>query len=468
MSEIIWWIRRDLRLFDNPALYQALNEAEYIIPLFIMDEKLWQSPYMSSNRIAFMLNGLHQLAESLVERGGRLIIRHGRPLDVLRQFVAKRPIKMIYAQEDYSPYATTRDQTIARELPLTLTFGTSIRPVGVVLKNDGDPYTVYAPFKNKWLSHPLPRANQLYPAPKRIKTPSDIHSDEIPAEPVLDDNIPFVAGETTGREMLHQFITQKIGGYDDKRDQLAENGTSSLSPYLRFGMISAREAAVLALEAKAKAKTPSEQDGAQTWLEELIWRDFYMSILHYFPHVRQGSFRPEYDDLQWRNNLDEFAAWCNGRTGYPVVDAAMRQLNTIGWMHNRARMIVASFLIKDLLIDWRWGEKYFMQQLVDGDPAANNGGWQWTAGTGTDAAPYFRIFNPISQSKKYDPNGQYIRQWIPELKDVPNKYIHAPWEMPPIIQKTSNCIIGQNYPRPLIDHKTARQHTLETYKAVRN
>jgi deoxyribodipyrimidine photo-lyase len=233
---------------------------------------------------------------------------------------------------------------------------------------------------------------------------------------------------------------------------------------VRMGLLSARQAVVAALSAIAAAATPEACKGAETWLNELIWREFYGAILHHFPHVRLRSFRPQYDAISWRNDPDEFAAWCAGKTGYPVVDAAMRQLLATGWMHNRARMITASFLVKDLLIDWRWGEKWFMQHLVDGDPAANNGGWQWTAGTGTDAAPYFRIFNPTTQGAKFDPDGVYIRRWLPELAAVPDKYIHEPHLMPFVAQNQAGCIIGRDYPALIVDHNLARERTLAAYR----
>ena len=242
------------------------------------------------------------------------------------------------------------------------------------------------------------------------------------------------------------------------------DGTSRLSPYLRFGMISARQCAVAALEAMAAAPDEAARQGAETWLNELIWREFYMAILYHFPNVLQEAFRPELRAIPWSNDPAQFAAWCEGRTGYPVVDAAMRQLVETGWMHNRARMIVASFLVKDLLIDWRWGERFFMQHLIDGDPAANNGGWQWTAGVGTDAAPYFRVFNPTLQAAKFDPDGAYVRRWLPELARVPDKHIHAPWLMPLDVQRTAGCVIGQGYPAPIVEHGAARDRVLAAYK----
>jgi deoxyribodipyrimidine photo-lyase len=224
---------------------------------------------------------------------------------------------------------------------------------------------------------------------------------------------------------------------------------------------------VAAQAAITSAPDPSARQGAATWLNELIWREFYFHILHFFPHVRGQSFRSALRQIDWLNDEAVFAAWRAGRTGYPAVDAAMRQLATSGWMHNRARMVVASFLVKDLLIDWRWGERWFMQHLVDGDPAANNGGWQWTAGTGTDAAPYFRIFNPISQSQKHDPDGVYIRRWVPELQQVPPKFVHEPWRMPDEVQRDSGCVIGQDYPAPIIDHARARKRALAAYRAAK-
>jgi deoxyribodipyrimidine photo-lyase len=245
-------------------------------------------------------------------------------------------------------------------------------------------------------------------------------------------------------------------------------GTSGLSPYLRFGMLSPRQVVLATYNKRSSITDAQGQESPNAWLSELIWREFYMSILYHFPHALEGNFRPIYDRIAWRNDEQHFAAWCDGKTGYPVVDAAMRQLLQTGWMHNRARMITASFLVKDLLIDWRWGERWFRKHLVDGDPAANNGGWQWTAGTGTDAAPYFRIFNPVMQGKKHDPHGHFVRRWLPELAQVPQSYLHEPWKMPLADQNEAKCVIGQDYPQPIVDHASARRATLDAYAKARD
>jgi deoxyribodipyrimidine photo-lyase len=303
------------------------------------------------------------------------------------------------------------------------------------------------------------------PAPEWIPTPADIRSDGIPTSPELSDQIPFQAGEAEAQQRLAAFTEKAIASYGDDRNRMDLAGTSGLSPYLRFGMLSARQAASAARQAEAQAAEGGAQRGAETWLNELMWREFYIAILYHFPEVRQTAFRPAMRNLAWLNDAEDFAAWAQGRTGYPVVDAGMRQLQQTGWMHNRARMITASFLTKDLLVDWRWGERHFMQQLIDGDPAANNGGWQWTAGTGTDAAPYFRVFNPVLQSMKFDPEGTYIRRFVPELANVPNEFIHQPWEMAMEQQRQAGCLIGEDYPGPIVDHGMARERALAVYKA---
>lgn len=468
MKTAVWWIRRDLRLTDNQALAAALHAADQVIPLFIVDPFFDQSAYVGQKRRAFLWAGLRQLDADLRQRGGRLIVRYGRPQDVLAAVLAESGAEAIFAEEDFTSYARRRDSQIANQLLLTLTAGVVVHPPGTVLKQDGEPYTVFTPFKkNAWLQRPLPRAADILPAPKKLNTPEDMKSEALPEDPKLSEAVPFKPGEAEAQRRLTAFAADAIDRYAQERDMVAVDGTSQLSPYLRFGMISARQAVVTAVTAMHQAKTNEARKGAETWLSELIWREFYVHILHHFPHVLGSSFRREYDEIKWRNREEEFDAWCDGRTGYPIVDAAMRQLNSTGWMHNRARMIVASFLVKDLLIDWRWGERYFMQQLVDGDPAANNGGWQWTAGTGTDAAPYFRIFNPTSQAQKFDPEGRYIRRWLPELADVPDDYIHEPWRMPPVIQKSANCQIGRDYPQPVVDHHEARDRTLDAYKIAR-
>ena len=473
MTRAIWWIRRDLRLTDNQALHAALDQADEVLPVFVLDETLLASPYVGEKRTAFLWDGLRALDAALRERGSSLIVRQGDPVAELARLIHAHDVTAVCAERDITPYARRRDARAARELGqvrLEFTAGLTIRPLDAVRKDDGDPYTVYTPYSKRWKSHPPLSRAQILPAPKHINTPADVTGVAIPDAPALPASVPFPAGEDEAKARLRHFVDgddAPIFGYANGRDRPDVDATARLSPYLRFGMISPRLAALGAYTARDRAPSKDAAKGAQTWLDELIWREFYQVILAEFPHVRGGAFRPEYDAIAWHNDPDDFAAWCEGRTGYPFVDAAMRQLNATGWMHNRARMVVASFLVKDLLIDWRWGERYFMQQLVDGDPAANNGGWQWTAGTGTDAAPYFRIFNPVTQGEKFDPEGAFVRRWVPELAHVPTKAIHTPWTLARSDQIRAGCRIGEDYPAPVVDHKWARERTLDAYKAVK-
>ena len=467
MKTAMWWIRRDLRLNDNQALTVALQQADYVLPVFIVDPGLTQSDYVGDKRLAFLWAGLRRLEADLQARGSRLLVLHGDPVTELAALVRETGATLIVAEADVSPYARRRDQQVAETLPLQLVSGLTVFPPDAVLKADGTPYTVFTPFSRTWKTMPPPSPDSIIPAPERIPTPPRPQSRPVPVAPALPDTVPFKPGEAEARQRLERFKNGIIFQYGDNRNRVDLTGTSGLSPWLRFGMLSPRQAVAAAWQAIELAPDEPARKSAETWLNELIWREFYISILYHFPQVRRRSFRPEYDGIEWDNDPAAFAAWTEGRTGYPIVDAAMRQLSQTGWMHNRARMITASFLVKDLLIDWRWGERWFMQQLVDGDPAANNGGWQWTAGVGTDAAPYFRIFNPILQSKKFDPTGTYIRRWLPELAAVPEKHIHTPWTMPASVQQQSGCVMGRHYPPPVVDHKQARERTLAAYRQVK-
>ncbi|MGC9399474.1 MAG: cryptochrome/photolyase family protein [Anaerolineae bacterium] len=464
MKTALWWIRRDLRLRDNPALAAALDHAERVIPVFVLDPALLNSHYVGEKRLAFLLGGLRALDADLRERGSHLVLRRGDPAEALKAALHEAQAEAIFAQADVSPYARRRDDRVREHLPLRLTGGLTVHPPGAVRKQDGDPYTVYTWYSRTWKASPLPTAAELSAAPVALlPVPENVSGEAIPEEPTLPASVPFAPGEPEAHRRLEAFTAGPIAHYHERRDRLDLDGTSRLSPYLRFGMLSAREAVVAA----RKAGENGGGQGAQTWLDELIWREFYAMILFHHPNVRQESFREQYRRIAWRNDAAAFEAWQAGRTGFPIVDAAMRQLQESGWMHNRARMIVASFLTKDLLIDWQWGERHFMQHLIDGDPAANNGGWQWSAGTGTDAAPYFRIFNPVTQGEKHDPQGAYIRHWVPELRNVPTDFIHRPWTMPGDVQQAAGCIIGEDYPAPIVDHKTARERTLAAYKTAR-
>ena len=472
MSIAIWWVRRDLRLVDNQALHAATRYAEQVIPVFVLDPQLLSAPDLSDKRLGFLVGGLRDLDKALRAIGSRLIIRRGQPLAELRVLLNETGATRIYAEDDPWPYGRERDRGIAADLPLQLTEGLTLHPLGSIRKaTDGGPYRVFTPFKHAWRALPMPRRGDLLPAPARLVKPSGIKSLAIPQLPVLPAQTPFPPGEMEAKERLDTFVSGEnaaIGDYADQRNRVDLDGTSRLSPYLRFGMVSTRQAVTTALAASEGADNPQYRAGADSWLTELIWREFYMTILHHFPRVLNDAFRANLRHIKWHNDKEDFEAWCTGRTGYPVIDAAMRQLTSTGWMHNRARMFVASFLVKDLLINWQWGERFFLQHLIDGEPAANNGGWQWTAGVGTDAAPYFRIFNPTSQGKKFDPDGQYVRRWVGELADVPQAFIHEPWRMTGDTQRFANCILGQDYPFPIVDHAWARQRTLTAYGIARD
>lgn len=445
----IWWIRRDLRLTDNSALHAAL-EAGPVLPVFIIDPAFSRS---SPRRKDFLYEGLHAFDKDLRIRGSYLVVRSGTPLDVLKQLLTETGADAIYAEEDFTPYAQKRDAEIEHHLPLTLVNGQTIHHPVSVLKADNKPYTVYTPYSKAWKAK-LPTKITSYPAPEKICTPPGIKSELLPNYKL---NPLFPAGEQEALVRLEEFLHQRVSTYGEQRNRMDVDGTSSLSPYIRFGMLGLRQTVSAARKAIVEARGAASRKSAETWLNELIWREFYIQILYHFPHVRKTSFNPSLKNIPWRNDKSGFEAWKDGRTGVPIVDAGMRQLNETGWMHNRARMIAASYLVKDLLIDWRWGEAWFMENLLDGDLAANNGGWQWTAGTGTDAAPYFRIFNPVLQSVKFDPYGDYIRRWIPELRGLDARDIHAPWKKE---------IRVKGYPaKPIVERD--RERTLQAYKLAK-
>jgi deoxyribodipyrimidine photo-lyase len=438
----IWWLRRDLRLTDNAALHAAL-EAGSVIPVFILDSAFSRS---SSRRKNFLYEGLHALDKDLRERNSYLVIRSGKPVEELHKLLIETGATEIIAEEDFTPYARKREEEVSRALPLTLVHGQTAHHPHDILKADRKPYTVYTPYSKAWKAK-LPYSLNLISAPEHINSPAGVFTESIPPYKVSP---LFPAGEKEALVRLEEFLYKRIYSYGEDRNRVDLDGTSSLSPYIHFGMLGLRQAVSTAQEAIGQKRS----NGAEAWLNELIWREFYIQILYHFPHASKTSFNSSLANIRWRNNEDEFEAWKEGHTGVPIVDAGMSQLNQIGWMHNRARMIVASYLVKDLLVDWRWGEAWFMENLLDGDIAANNGGWQWIAGTGTDAAPYFRIFNPVLQSRKFDPKGNYIRKWIPELRDLDMKDIHAPWEQ---------GIKAKGYPEKLIIERD-KERTLWTYR----
>jgi deoxyribodipyrimidine photo-lyase len=446
MKIAVHWFRCDLRLSDNAALHAAVMAADAVIPLFIFDPGILRAPEVSGVQVAFMIECLRSLEKNIAAAGGQLVFRHGPVLEEIGAVLRESRAHALYYNRDDEPYARERDaavEKLARQLGIEVHSEKDnvIHETGEILKADGRPYTVFAPYRNVWQAAPKPRIVPVakIPSPAGVKYPKGL---PLPSAADLGFTVKIdlpPAGERAARDRLKAFAANDLPRYDQNRDFPARDGTSRLSSHLRLGTLSPRT--VLAAAEKAAGADPSARRGAETFIGELVWRDFYKQILGHFPHVARGSFRPPYDAIPWENNEKLFAAWCEGRTGYPLVDAGMRQLNATGWMHNRLRMVVAMFLTKDLLISWQWGERYFMQKLLDADLAANNGGWQWSAGTGTDAQPWFRIFNPTTQAKKFDPEGVFIHRYVPEA-DLPA------------------------YPAPIVDHATQRLKALALFAAL--
>jgi deoxyribodipyrimidine photo-lyase len=424
----IMWFRRDLRLTDNAALYHALKQGKPVLPIFIFDTNILnQLEDKKDRRVEFIREALEDMQQKLVALGSSLQVFYGKPETVFQEIIGKYQVSTVYTNHDYEPYAIGRDLSIKNILGSSgVGFQTYKDQVifekDEVLKSDGKPYTVFTPYSRTWKEKLQPFYLKAYPVEKYAK-----HF--LQQEPHTIPSLASMGFEASGEPFPARMVKMEIvKKYTEQRNFPAIQGTSRLSVHLRFGTLSIRQLA-------AKILTANE-----TFLNELIWRDFYQAILYHFPGVGNGkAFKPEYDAIEWRNNEAEFEVWCQGKTGYPIVDAGMRELNATGFMHNRVRMITASFLVKHLLIDWRWGEAYFAQKLLDFDLASNNGGWQWAASSGCDAAPYFRIFNPTLQTQKFDPKLKYIRKWIPEV-DTPE------------------------YPKPIVDHDFARKRALYTYK----
>ncbi|MCG1037699.1 cryptochrome/photolyase family protein [Polaribacter sargassicola] len=420
----VFWFRRDLRIDDNVAFYKALTSGFSVLPIFIFDTKIIDSLPKDDARITFIYQTLKDLDYQFKNNDGSLYIQKGTTLEVWKKLVDEFDIDTVFFNKDYEPYAIKRDKEIAQFLATKNIQTKSFKDQVIfeeeeVLKNDHTPYTVFTPYKKKWLKH----------FEREIHTQG--YKSEAHLGALLKLNTAFISleeiGFVTSKIKVKPYNLESLSKYDEIRNFPALDKTSNLSPYLRFGLVSVRKMVVLALETNA------------TFLSELIWREFFMQILFHFPKVVTDNFKQKYDYIPWRNNKEEFAKWCKGETGYPIVDAGMRELNTTGYMHNRVRMIVASFLCKHLLIDWRWGEAYFAEKLLDYDLSANNGNWQWSAGTGSDAAPYFRVFNPSEQIKKFDKDLKYIKKWVQDFDDL-------------------------SYPQPMVDHKMARERAIKTYK----
>ena len=470
------WLRRDLRVADHHALYRALSAARQVYCVFVFDTDILNTlADKADRRVEFIWESLADVHRALARHGGGLIVLHGRACDDIPALAAKLKVDTVYANHDYEPAAMQRDQTVANALGRQGIDFVTCKDQVIFEKNDiltqeGKPFSVFTAYKNAWLKR-LTTADLLpHPVEEHLANLAPFATNETSSLEALGferTNLRSLAIPTglTGAATLFDEFLARIERYHETRDYPSIKGPSYLSVHLRFGTISIRTLARAAWEQAQFAQY--DGCGAQTWLSELIWRDFYFMILHHHPRVIEHAFREEFDALLFDNDSGRFAAWCAGLTGYPLVDAAMRQLNSTGYMHNRLRMVTASFLVKDLHIDWRWGERYFARHLNDFDLAANNGGWQWAASTGCDAQPYFRIFNPVTQSEKFDAEGKFIRKYLPQLAACANKFIHAPWMMDATEQKRTGITIGRDYPSPIVDHAQARRVTLDRYAVAK-
>jgi deoxyribodipyrimidine photo-lyase len=472
------WFRRDLRLADNVALARAAHASDRVVCAFVLDPELLRGPTVGAPIVSFFFDALLELRAALRERGSDLALLEGDFALELPRLAERVGATALYYNLDYEPSVSERDRRV----------GEAFRRAGAyveacldhvyfgadeIRKADAAPYTVFTPYKRRWLelhrSDARPPADSLAAIARKAARRADIGETLAVPEPsayghARSENFP-AGGAHRADTLLATFVRGPIEQYGDARNFPARAGTAHISPHLRAGTIGIRTCVAAALAARAGLRGEAAT-GCDTWLGELIWRDFYQQILSNYPRVATGPFDQRAVALRYRESESDWQAWCAGRTGYPIVDAAMRQLTTYGWMHNRLRMIVASFLTKDLLLDYRLGERFFERHLADGDKAANNGGWQWSASTGTDAAPYFRVFNPVLQSEKFDPEGAFIKEMLPELGGLTGAAVHAPWMLTPLEAAASGFRLGVDYPAPIVDHAEARVRALALYAPV--
>lgn len=462
MKRAIFWFRRDLRINDNTGFTEAAEQAAEVTPVFVAGSDLAATTFSNSPRSQFFLAALANLKATLLKHGYPLIIREGAPQSVIPELARELNAQAVFCNKRYEPEAQREDARVFSALN-ALGIGFEAYKDAVIweereiVTQKGDPYTVFTPYAKAWRSRTCPKPVQ--PPNKQPQRRSKLSSSSLPSSletqfSIGDSGIQHSCGEAGAIRLLEKFVSEKLPDYARMRDFPFADGTSKLSVHLNCGTIGIRR--VVQAVQNATKSNPECRTGAESFINELVWREFYVQILHNFPHVAHGSFRPQFDALPWSGTDEQFQAWCEGMTGYPIIDAAMRCLNQTGWMHNRLRMIVAMFLTKDLLINWQTGEEYFVERLADGDVAANNGGWQWSAGTGTDAAPYFRIFNPVAQGKRFDPGGEFIRRWVPELAHLDSRQIHEPWQVSPL-----------KYPRRIVLHEEQREKALAMYQAVK-
>jgi deoxyribodipyrimidine photo-lyase len=476
------WLRRDLRLSDHSALEAATKECNHVYLCFVFDQDLTErlkkeqvffNTEHTDQRLGYIYSSLCEIEQSNV----KIIIRYGHQVETIEKICLDYKIDKLFFNRDYEPRAKARDLSVIERInhhniDLQHFCDSVILEHHEVRNGSGEVYKVFTPYKNKWLEvFEASRSKKLQMRnPDLSKLCSSVLKDEIPLDNKLyweercgikfcEPSLP--PGRKRALSQLESFKQKAIDHYDKQRDFPATEGTSLLSVSIRHGVISIREMVQTAL-------SKSNSSGSRIWLSELIWREFYQMLLDTHPHVVKGSFKPQYDKIQWMGDQQNFKSWCQGQTGYPIVDAAMRCLNQTGQMHNRLRMIVGSFLCKTLLIDWRLGERYFALKLLDFDLAANNGGWQWCSSSGCDAQPYFRIFNPTSQSQKFDGDGEYIKLWCPELRELDKKAIHEPLNAPPLSLAQAGVILGEDYPYPIVDYKKHRQLALEMYQVVKS
>lgn len=485
LNRALVWFRRDLRADDHAALYHALRAAREVWCVFVFDREILDALPRRDRRVEFIRDSVDELSRKLGKlseahgnKGVRLIVRHGPAGSELPQLAQQLRVQAVYANHDDEPDALARDGRVRDALATAGIAWHSSKDHVVferseLLTGAGKPYSVFTPYKNAWLKRVEPfflKAYPIEPHADSLAAPPGMMASAVPTlaelgfEPSNLHTLKIPTGSSGAQALFADFL-KRIDAYEETRNFPAVKGPSYLSVHLRFGTVSVRQLARAASERSAGGSR-----GAEVWLSELIWRDFYHQILHHHPQVVGASFKPDYDRIEWEQGPAAdalFAAWCEGRTGYPLVDAAMMQINQTGYMHNRLRMVVASFLVKDLGIDWRRGEAYFAEHLNDFDLAANNGGWQWAASTGCDAQPYFRIFNPVSQSEKFDTSGKFIRRYLPQLAKLPDKLIHAPWEARPLELQGAGVALGTNYPLPIVRHDEARARTLARFSVVK-